>query len=95
MTNVINNRPRPVPPPPEPERPAPPADIAEVIAAFNETQKLQYERLGAVYRFCVENRKHRVRFSTGATWTNFQADRMDISLTRHVDPLAPSIVSIE
>ena len=78
------------------EIPEPPVDIQSVIAAYNEAERQQYERLGAIYMHCVQNKKRAVNFVGGGRWTNFQdSDRPDIGLDRYVGPFIVYIDSIE
>jgi len=71
-------------------------EIQSVIAAYNQAESQQYERLGAIYMHCVQNKKRAVNFVGGGRWTNFQdSDRPDIGLDRYVAPFIVYIDSIE
>lgn len=84
---------------PQPEPiPEAPDDIQSVIDAYNEAERLQYERLGAIYAYCMQYRKRAVNFVGGGyRWTNFpyDAERPDIGLDRYVNPFIVYIESIE
>ena len=89
---ATNPQPVPIPEAPEPE------DIQSVIDAYNDAERQQYERLGAIYSYCMKNRKRAVNFIGGVhRWTNFPYDseRPDIGLDRYVAPFVVYIDSIE
>ena len=43
----------------------PPDDIQALIDAYNAAEREQYERLGAIYPYCMQNRKRVVNFNGG------------------------------
>ena len=89
---IRRSNPQPAPVPEAPE------DIQSVIDAYNAAEREQYERLGAVYSYCMKNRKRAVNFVGGGhRWTNFQYDseRPDIGLDKYVSPFIVYIDSIE